>query len=77
MTYALVSCPLNFTSWISEGKVTVFHVPQVPRVMVPGGSLTMAGPLGCRGRWHDFCSQQIIVVVYKPGKANNVPDAMS
>ena len=37
----------------------------------------MAGPLGRRGRWHEFLSPYNIVVVYKPGKDNDVADGMS
>ena len=37
----------------------------------------MAGPLGRRGRWHEFLSRYNIVVVYKPGKDNDIADGMS
>ena len=37
----------------------------------------MAGPLGRPGRWHEFLSRYHIVVVYKPGKDNDVADRMS
>ena len=37
----------------------------------------MAGPLGRRGRWHEFLSRYTIVVVYKPGVENNATDRMS
>ena len=37
----------------------------------------MAGPLGRCGRWHEFLSRYNIVVVYKPGKDNDVADGMS
>ena len=37
----------------------------------------MAGPLGRRGRRHEFLSRYNIVVVYKPGKDNDVADGMS
>ena len=37
----------------------------------------MAGPLGRRGRWHEFLSRYNIVVVYKPGKDNVVADGLS
>ena len=37
----------------------------------------MAGPLGCRGHWHELLSRYNIVVVYKPGKDNDFADSMS
>ena len=37
----------------------------------------MAGPLGRRGRWHEFPSRYNIVVVYKPAKDNDVAHGMS
>ena len=37
----------------------------------------MAGPLGRGGRWHEFLSWYNIVVVYEPGKDNDVADGMS
>ena len=37
----------------------------------------MAGPLGCRGRWHEFLSRCNIVVVYQPAEDNDVANRMS
>ena len=37
----------------------------------------MAGPLGRRGRWHEFLSRYNIVVVYKPGVENTAADETS
>ena len=38
---------------------------------------TMAGPLGRRGRWHEFLSRYNIVVVYKQGADNVIADGLS
>ena len=38
---------------------------------------TMAGPLGCRGRWHEFLGGYNIVVIYKPGADNVIADGLS
>ena len=38
---------------------------------------TMAGPLGRRGRWHEFLSRYNIVAVYKPGADNVIADGLS
>ena len=37
----------------------------------------MAEPLGHRSRWHENLSWYNVVVVYKPGKDNDVADTMS
>ena len=37
----------------------------------------LSGPLGRRGRWHDFLLRYHIEVVYKPGKGNTVADGLS
>ena len=76
-TYALVSCLLKFKSWVSERKVTVFRDHKSFESWFQEDLCTMAGPLGRRGRWHEFLSRYNIVVVYKPGKKNDVADGMS
>ena len=76
-TYALVSCLLKFKSCISGRKVTVFTDHKSPQSWYKEDLCTMAGPLGRRGSWHEFFSRYNIVVVYKPGKDNDVADGMS
>ena len=76
-TYALVSCPLKFKSWISGRKVTVFTDHKSLESWYKEDLCTMAGPLGRRGRWHEFLSQYNIVVVYSPVKDKDVADGMS
>ena len=76
-TYALVSCLLKFKSWISGRKVTVFTDHKSLESWYKEDLCTMAGPLGRRGRWHEFLFRYNIVVVYKPGKDNDVADEMS
>ena len=38
---------------------------------------TPSGPLGCRGRWHEFFSRFFLRVEYLPGVDNLLLDAMS
>ena len=66
-TYALVSCLLKFKSWISGRQVTFFTDHKSLESWYKQELGTMAGPLGRRGRWHEFLSRYNIVVVYKPG----------
>ena len=76
-TYALVSCLLKFKSWISGCKATVFTDHRSLESWYREDLCTMTGPLGRRGRWHEFLSRYNIVVLYKLGKDNDVADAMS
>ena len=76
-TYALVSCLLKFKSWISGRKVTAFTDHKSLESWYKENLCTMAGPLGRCSPWHEFLSRYNIVVVYKPGKDNDVPDGMS
>ena len=76
-TYALVSCLLKFKSWISGRQVTVFTDHKSLDSWYKEELCTMAGPLGRRGRWHEFLSRYYMVVVYKPGVETDAPDGMS
>ena len=76
-TYALVSCLLNFKSWISGRQVTVFTDHKFLESWYTEELCTMAGPLGRRGRWHEFFSRYNMVVVYKQGVENDAADGMS
>ena len=37
----------------------------------------MSGPVGRRGRWHQFLSQFLVDVVYVPGQNQEIPDTLS
>ena len=72
-----MSCLLKFKSWISGRKVTVFTDHKSLESWYKEDLCKMAGPLGRRGRWHEFLPRYNIVVVYKPGKDTAVADGMS
>ena len=76
-TYAIVSCLLKFKSWISGRKVTFFSDHKSLESWYKEDLCTVSGPLGRRGRWHEFLSRYNIVVVYKPGPDNQVADGLS
>ena len=38
---------------------------------------TVTGPLGQRGRWHEFLSRFNLVIQYRKGEDNEAPDALS
>ena len=57
--------------------VTVFTDHKSPESWYKEELCTIAGPLGRRGRWHEFLSRCNIVVVYKPGVENHAADGMS
>ena len=76
-TYALVSCLLKFKSWIGGRKVIVYTDHKSLESWYKGDLCTLSGPLGRRGRWHEFSSRYHIDVVYKPGKNNTVADVLS
>jgi hypothetical protein len=76
-TYALVSCLLKFKSRIGGRKVTVYTDHKSLESWYKEDLCTLSGPLGRRGRWHEFLSRYHIEVVYKPGKDNTVADGLS
>ena len=76
-TYALVSCLLKFKGWISGRQVTVFTDHKYVESWYQKELCSMGGPLGCRGRWHEFLSRYNIVVVYKQGVEEHAADRMS
>ena len=77
-TYALIGALHKFRSWI--------HSTVLVRSLVDHQALiswfredlgTISGPVGRRGRWHEFLSQFNIQVEYTPGKGHIVPDTLS
>ena len=75
----MVCASLKFRSWIGSSQVQV-------KAYVDHKSLeswykedlsTFSGPLGRRGRWHEFLSSFDIEVIYLPGPENVVADALS
>ena len=75
-TYALVSCLLELKSWIGGRKVTAYTDHKSLESWYKEDLCTLPGPLGRRGRWHEFSSGYHIEVVYKPGKDNTVADGL-
>ena len=75
--YALVSCLLKFICWISGRKFTVFTDQKSRESLYKEDLCTMAGQMGRCRRWHEFLCRYNIVVVYKLGKDNDVPEGLS
>lgn len=78
-TYAIVVTLLKFRSWLASTKVSIV-------VLTDHESLehwwkedlgAMSGPVGRRGRWHEFLSGFNLEVVYVKGSGHVVADALS
>ena len=78
-TYAIVATLYKFRSWLRNSPIKVqvltdheslqqWHTEQLD---------TMAGPIGRRGRWHQFLSTFDIEVIYVKGEDQQVPDILS
>ena len=76
-TYALVSCLLKFKSWIAGRKDTVYTDHKSLESWYKEDLFTPLGPLGRRGRLHEFLRWYHIEVVWEPGKDNSVADRLS
>ena len=76
-TYALVSSLIKLKSWIGGRKVTVYTDQRSMESWYKEDLCTLSGPLGLRGRWHEFLSLYHIEVVYEPRKDNIVADGLS
>ena len=76
-TYALISGLLQIKSWIRGQKLTVYTDHKSLESWYKEGLCTLSGPLGRRGRWHEFLSRYHLEVVYKPGNDNTVADGLS
>ena len=55
-TYALVSCLLKSQSWIGYNEVDVYTDHSSIAQWYREDLCTLSGPLGRRGRWHEFLS---------------------
>ena len=76
-TYALVCCLLKFQSWIGFSEVEVLTDHSSIIQWYKEDLCTLSGPLGRRGRWHEFLSRFNLVIRYCPGEINTTADAMS
>ena len=77
-TYALVAALHKFRSWIQSGvtvRASTDHRALVHWFREDLGSIS--GPVGRRGRWHEFLSQFHLEVEYKKGEDNVGADTMS
>ena len=76
-TYAIVSCLLKFQSWIGGQEITVKTDHSAIVKWYKEDLCTLSGPLGRRGRWHEFLSRFNLLIEYTPGPENHVEDALS
>ena len=76
-TYAIVTCLLEFQSWIGSQEVMVQTDHSAVVKWYNGELTTISGPLGRRGRWHEFLSRFNLFIQYRPGKDNEAADALS
>ena len=78
-TYAIVSTLLKFRSWVASTTVTIVVETDHQSIQQwwKEDLGAMSGPVGRRGRWHEFLSGFNLNVVYVPGSENIVPDALS
>ena len=56
-TYTIVSCLLKFQSWIGGQEITVKTDHSAIAKWYKEDLCTIPGPLGRRGRWHEFLSR--------------------
>ena len=76
-TYAIVRCLLKFQSWIGSQEVTVQTDHSAIVKWYKEGLCTISGPVGRRGRWHEFLSRFNLFIEYRPGEDNEGADALS
>ena len=77
-TYALIGALQKFRAWIQSTvlvRCLTDHQALISWFREDLG--TISGPVGRRGRWHEFLSQFKILVEYTPGKGHIVPDTLS
>ena len=82
-TYAIVATLFKFRSWLQSAQVNLRYPVTV---LTDHRSLeswtredvdTVSGPIGRRGRWHQFLARFKIEVVYTKGENQEVPDVLS
>ena len=76
-TYAIVCCLLKFQSWIGSQEVTVQTDHSAIVKWYKEDLCTISGPMGRRGRWHEFLSRFNLFIEYRPGEDNEGADALS
>ena len=76
-TEAVVCCLLKFHSWIGHQEVLVRTDHSSIVQWYKDDLCTVSGPLGRRGRWHEFLSRFNLVIEYWRGEHNEAPDALS
>ena len=76
-TYAVVCSLLKFQSWIGHQEVLVRTDHSSIVQWYKEDLCTASGPLGRRGRWHEFLSRFHLVILYYKGAENEAPDALS
>ena len=76
-TYAIVCCLLKFQSWIGGSAVEIQTDHSAIVKWYKEDLCTISGPLGRRGRWHEFLSRFNLIITYRPGQENQVADALS
>ena len=81
-TYAIVATLHKFHAWLQQSRlflksawVATDH--RSLEYMTKEDSVTVSGPVGRRGRWHQFLSQFLLDVVYVPGQNQEIPDTLS
>ena len=76
-TYAIVCCLLKFQSWIRGSTVEIQTDHSAIVKWYKEDLCTISGPLGGRGRWHEFLSRFNLITTYRAGEENQVADPLS
>ena len=76
-TFAIVCCLLKFQSWVANSEVEIQTDHSAIVKWYKEDLCTVSGPLGRRGRWHEFLSRFNLIVTYREDKENQVADALS
>ena len=76
-TYEIVPCLQKFQSWIGGQEIMVKPDHNAILEWYKEDLCTISGPLGHRGRLHEFLSRFNHFIKYTPGPDNHVGDALS
>ena len=78
-TYAIVLALLKFRSWIASSQIEIlcWSDHKSLELWFKEDLATVSGPLGRRGRWHEFLSSFNLTVCYIKGEENTVADILS